>query len=179
MSASRKPKCKGEFVNGFVAAVVEISPAFERQILDILAENGIEDPAPQDTYPVDDVISSVSQLAEDVGPKTTSRIAVHQIRIPEWPEQIDTVEKALFAIDDMYQDAYVDFNRKYLGAFRFEKTGTSEGRGAVTDGFPYPESFAEGIFKGSLTKFAADNSLPTVSEADPKADEKAAYELRW
>ena len=179
MSASRKPKCKGEFVNGFVAAVVEISPAFEQQILDILAENGIENPAPQETYPANDVISSISQLAEDVGPKTTSRIAVHQIRIPEWPREIDTVEKALFSIDDMYQDAYVDFNRRYMGEFRFEKTGNSEGRGAVTEEFPYPESFAEGIFKGSLTKFASQNSLPTVSETDTKTDEKAAYELRW
>ena len=179
MNTITEPMCRGEFVDGFIQAVVEISPAFERKIRDVLAENGIEEPRAGETYPADYVIDSINQLAEDVGPKTTTRIAVNQIRIPDWPEGIDDVEQALDASDDMYRGAYIDFDRDRLGAFRFEKTGAGRGRGAVTEDFPYPEAFAEGIFEGTLKEFTSESSLPTVSETETRADEKAAFELRW
>lgn len=173
------PRTKGQFVVGFVTAVSEISAAFENQIQNILAENGIEDPQLEETYPMDAVVSSINQMAENVGPKMTHRIGVYQVTIPEWPDEVDTVEKGCAACDDMYRDAYENFDPDELGQFRFEKTGEKEGRAAVTEEFPYPPAFASGIYDGVLQEFTPDGTLTDIEETDPADDEKAAFELRW
>lgn len=174
-----KPRTKGQFVVGFIASVSEISNAFENQIRNILAENGIEDPKPDETYPMDAVVSSINQMAEDVGPKMTHRIGVHQVTIPDWPEGVNTVEDGFKVNNEMYSDAYVNFSEDELGKFRFTKTGDREGRAAVTEEFPYPAAFASGIFEGILEDLTSDDAVTNLTEIEAKSDEKVAYEVLW
>lgn len=178
-SPGNKPKTKGQFVVGFITGVSEISEAFGNQMRNILAENGIDDPEPDESYPMDAVVSSIKQMAENIGPKMTHRVGIYQVTIPDWPEEVDTVEKGFEAMNDMYRGAYENFSTNELGKFRFDKTGEKEGRAAVTEEFPYPPAFASGIFEGILKEFGPEQLVPDISETDPDGDEKAAYELRW
>lgn len=178
-SSGNEPRTKGQFVVGFIGAVSEISETFGNQMRNTLEENGIEDPTQDETYSMDAVVSAINQMADDVGSRTTHQIGIHQVTIPEWPAEVDTVEKGFEALNDMYRGAYENFSEDELGKFEFEKTGDKEGRAAVTANFPYPEAFASGIFEGVLDEFGPENALTNQTEVDAESDEKVAYELRW
>lgn len=170
---------KGTFVVGFLTAVGDISQAFEPKLTKILAENGIENPREDETYPAGAVIASINQLAEDIGPNTTHQIGVKQVTVPEWPPDINSIEDGMAALNDMYDEAYVNPDEALLGRFHYEQTGDSSGRGAVTKNFPYPPAFARGIFEGIIKELGPSNAFPRISETEPRADEKAAFELHW
>ena len=178
-SQKRAPKTKGQFVVGFVTAIEEISAAFEAKVRNILAENGIEDLKPDEHYPVEAVAQSINQMAEDVGPKTIHKIGIFQVTIPDWPDDIDTVEAGFEAINDMYSGAYINYREEDLGRFRFEKTDERQGRASVTSEFPYHPAFASGIFEGIIQDLGPEPAFPRLSETEPRSDEKAAYELQW
>jgi len=173
-----KPRTKGDFVVGFIEIVEEISPVFGKKAREILEENGIEDPDPSETYPMDAVVSFINQVSDEVGDKTTKKIGVHQVTIPEWPDHVETVEDGFDEIQNMYVGAYENFSVEELGEFTFEKTDTREGRAAATEEFPYPPSFAQGIFEGIIQDIT-DNSGGRVTETDTKSGERAAYEVSW
>lgn len=178
-SSGNEPRTKGQFVVGFIGAVSEISETFGKQMRNTLEANGIEDPQQNETYSMNGVVSAINQMADDVGSRTTHQIGIHQVAIPEWPPEVDTVEKGFEAMNDMYRGAYENFDEDALGKFRFEKTGDKEARAAVTEEFPYPTAFASGLFEGVLNEFGPANALTDLSEIDAESDEKVAYELRW
>jgi hypothetical protein len=178
-NSQSEPRTKGNFVVGFITCVSEVSPVFGGKLRKILENNGIEEPQEGESYSMDAVVASINQVSEEVGEQTTHQIGIHQVTIPEWPEEVDTVEKGFQALQEMYVGAYENFNPELLGKFTFEKTGERQGRAAVTAEFPYPSSFASGIFEGTIKEFSARDARPELSETNAKPGEKVAYELNW
>lgn len=173
-----KPRTKGDFVVGFIECVEEISSVFGKKTEEILAANGIKNPEPGETYPMDDVVSSINQIADEVGENTIHQIGIYQVTIPDWPEHVETIEDGFEAIQDMYVGAYEDFSVEKLGKFEFQKTGNREGRAAVTEQFPYPSSFARGVCEGVIQDLTGDSG-GVITETDAQSGEKAAYEINW
>ena len=179
LNSAGEPRTKGTFVLGFINCVSEVSPVFGGKLRKILEKNGIEEPKEGESYPMDAVVASIRQVSEEVGEKTTHQIGIHQVTIPDWPEDVDTVEKGFQALQEMYIGAYENFDSGKLGEFTFEKTGERQGRAAVTSEFPYHSSFASGIFEGTTKEFSSKDARPELSEVEPKPGEKVAYELSW
>lgn len=175
---SSEMKARGEFILGFVQSITDLMSAFEGKAHRILEENGIEDPEPGEEYEAQKAIAALNQMVDNFGEKTTQKLGADQVTIAQWPDHVETVSDAFAANNDIYYSAYVDPNEEQLGKFRFEKTGDGEGRAAVTAEFPYPVVFAKGICEGLIEQFG-DSPRVRITETDPQADEKAAFELEW
>ncbi len=127
----------------------------------ILAAHRIEDPQPGRWYRQQDWLEAFREIAEILGPNTLYQIGM---KIPEqakFPPAIDTVEKALGAINQAYQ---MNHRGGEIGSYEFHPTGAGAGRVVCRN--PYPSDFDRGIIHAMASRFAA-NRLQVRVELDP------------
>ena len=77
-----------------ILAMVEGLGAFKSMALEILAQNGIQDPQRDGWYLQQSWLNAFKAIAEKIGPNTLYNIGT---KIPEnakWPPDVDTIDKA-------------------------------------------------------------------------------------
>lgn len=156
-------------VNGeTVYSVVAGMGAFKVRALEILAQNGIENPKPGRWYSQQAWLNAFKEISTSIGPNTLYSIG---LKIPEnakFPPQINSLADALRAIDVAYHmnhringnvlfDPQTGIMREGIGHYLFEKTGEREAK--ITCINPYPCDFDRGIIEGMAKRFKPADSL--------------------
>lgn len=179
MNTTTSGRLEGKFVVAYTEGVAEISSAFQYKALDLLEENGIPEPRPDEQYPIEAFVDALASMADSVGPATTCKVGSSMTQHVEWPSDVESVEAGFETLSGMHRRVHGNADEDEIGRYEFERTGDGEGRAAVSSNYPYPEPFARGVIEGTLDEFTPDASLVRVVETDARGDEKCAYELYW
>jgi hypothetical protein len=172
---------EGVEVNGeTVYAIVDGMGAFKSKALDILARNGIRDPKAGNWYLQQSWLDSFKEIAETLGDNTLLAIGR---KIPEnakFPPQINTIEKALLAIDVAY---HINHRKGEIGHYHFSSTGPKSAKLVCRN--PYPCAFDRGIIEAMAKRFKPkDSMLATVKHDDScpcrkKGADSCTYTVAW
>ena len=153
--------------------------------LEILAQNGIQDPQRDGWYLQQSWLNAFKAIAEKIGPNTLYNIGT---KIPEnakWPPHVDTIDKALASIDIAYHmnhqiENEVLFNpnngqmKEGIGHYGFELLNENKAK-MVCDN-PYPCDFDRGIITNTAVIFnKSGNQYPRVLHDDSGSCRKKGH----
>jgi hypothetical protein len=167
-------------VNGeTVLSIVDGMGAFSELGRQILKDCGIDKPAPGRWYRQQSWLDAFRLIAESVGPRTLFNIGA---KIPQnaiFPPQIDSIDKALAAIDVAY---HMNHRGGDIGAYRY-LPATARGAMMVCD-TPYPCDFDQGIIDAMAQRFKPPKAIARVQHDNHKACRKTGakactYHVSW
>ncbi|MFC7029144.1 hypothetical protein ACFQH8_20255 [Halomicroarcula sp. GCM10025710] len=143
-----------------------------------LAEEGIDDPAPDQWYSQQAWLNAFEGMAADLEPHVLDRIGEQIPSVAEWPNDIETVPDALRSINDAYQRNH---RGGEIGSYQFERLG--EQTGAVTCHNPYPCPFDRGLIRGVAQKYAHLDAFVFLEETGATCrrdgDDSCRYTVHW
>jgi hypothetical protein len=177
-----------------VLAVVEGMGVFKARALKILAEHGISDPRPGEWYPLQPYLDAFRVIAETIGPVTLCAIGRRTPECAIFPAAIDSVEKALAAIDTAYHMNHRLAGRvmhnprtgkitEGIGHYRYARLGERKVR--MTCDNPYPCDLDRGIIEALAMRYKpADSLFVTVTHDDSapcrkRGGESCTYYVEW
>jgi len=178
--AQFKALSPGVEVNGqTVLSIVDGMGAFKDAALAILKKSGIENPQPDHFYPQQAWLTAFKEIAEKFGPSTLTMIGK---KIPEnaiFPPEINTIEKALSAIDMAY---HMNHRGGEIGHYRYQSSGEKSARLVCNN--PYPCDFDRGIIMAMSRRFAPAGKTPKIVHDDSQPCRKngadsCTYLVSW
>lgn len=159
-------------------ALVRFSDTYQDRAREALAENGIEDPAPDEWYPQQAWLDTFRAIADDLEPHLLDRLGEQIPPIVDWPSGISGVESGLKAIDDAFQRNHRGGD---IGYYRVE--GSDEQTGSVIARNPYPCLFDRGLVRAVARKYAPVEAFVFVEEAGDTCrragDNACTYTVYW
>jgi hypothetical protein len=145
-------------VNGqTVLAVVMGMHPFENKALKILAENGIDNPAPDKWYSQQSWLNAFQNIAGEIGSYALYCIGTKIPETAQFPADIDSLTKALAAVDIAY---HMNHRGGDIGHYHFHQP--LDGPMSFTCTNPYPCEFDRGIIEGIARRFAPDGHHITI-----------------
>lgn len=152
----------GVEVNGqTVLTIVKGMEHFEKKALQILADNGIENPRSGEWYCQQSWLDAFKQISETIGPYALYCIGTKIPENAQFPPDIDSFEKALEAIDIAY---HMNHRGGEIGNYNFHKS--PDGSLHFTCNNPYPCEFDRGIIERMAKKFTNDRRHIVVKHDD-------------
>jgi len=167
-------------VNGeTVLSVVDGMGAMKHMVTSILEEAGIRNPKPGQWYKQQSWLDAFKKISGSVGPNTLSQIGQ---KIPEnakFPPDINTIEKALGAIDVAY---HMNHRGGEIGHYSFKPEGPNQVTLECAN--PYPCDFDRGIITAMARRFAPAGNAVKVTHDDAKpcrkkGAESCTYHVSW
>lgn len=157
-----QPFAKDVEVNGqTVLAVVKGMHPFEDKALAILAENGIHTPQAGQWYSQLSWLNAFKKIAEEIGPYALYCIGTKIPETAQFPDDIDSLAKALESIDVAY---HMNHRGGDIGHYHFHQP--PDGPMSFTCINPYPCEFDRGIIEGIARQFTPAGLHITVKHAD-------------
>lgn len=178
--ATFKAFASSVIVNGeTVLSVVDGLEAYKTRALKLLENNGIKDPRPGQWYRQQDWLNAFKEISETIGLKT---LAIIGGKIPEnakFPPEIDSIEKALAAIDVAY---HMNHKGGEIGHYTFTSTGPNSA--ILVCNNPYHCEFDRGIIEAMARRFQPKGISPKVVHDDTcecrqKGGESCTYKVSW
>jgi hypothetical protein len=168
--------------------------SFKETALRILADNGIDQPRPGQWYSQQAWLDSFQTISNRIGPATLFVIGQKIPENAQFPPSLDTIEKALPAIDVAYHMNHrlrgeTLFNpgtgqmKEGIGHYTFTKTGPS--RGEMVCDNPYPCEFDKGIIDAMVRRFKPSGSIVAEVIHDDRAPcrkkgaDSCTYAISW
>lgn len=182
-------------VNGeTVLSIVDGMGAFKERTYKFLADNGIQNPEPGKWYSQQAWLNAFKTIVEATGEFTLFNIGKKIPENAQFPPEINTIDKALSAIDVAYHmnhrvNGQVMFDPasgkmlEGIGHYGFQKSGEREIRMVCEN--PYPSDFDRGIIEAMAHKFKpADAGIIIVKlvESEPtrkKGANSCTYSVKW
>lgn len=182
-------------VNGeTVFAIVDGIGALKNQALKFLQDNGIINPQPGQWYSQQSWLNAFKSIAESTGVFTLFNIGKKIPENAQFPPEINTIEKALGAIDIAYHmnhriNGEILFNpqtgvmKEGIGHYKSEKISDKQIKMVCNN--PYPCDFDRGIIESMATKFKPDGaSIVMVKHDDTcpcrkKGADSCTYIVSW
>jgi hypothetical protein len=167
-------------VNGeTVLSIVEGMGSMKSMAVQILADAGIRDPRPGQWFKQQAWLDAFRKISESIGANTLSQIGQ---KIPEnakFPPEIDTIEKALSAIDVAY---HMNHRGGEIGHYNCKAGGA--GTATMECVNPYPCDFDRGIIVAMARRFAPGGSKARVTHDDAapcrkKGAESCTFQVAW
>jgi hypothetical protein len=165
-----KALAPGIEVNGqTVYSVVDGLGIHKKQAYEILSQNGIDDPQPDEWYSQQAWLDSFYEIALILEPEALFKIGRQIPEDADWPAQIKTIEDALASINVAYH-----MNHRLKGEILFDPRTGAMKEGIGHYGFelisprcarmvclnPYPCEFDQGIIDATAHKFRPAGSGP-------------------
>ncbi len=167
-------------VNGeTVYAIVDGMGVFKSQALQFLKEEGIVDPKPGQWYSQQAWLNAFRKISEKTGANALRNIGRKIPENAQFPPQIDSIDKALGAIDMAY---HMNHRGGEIGHYNFKLVG--DGKAAMVCNNPYPDEFDFGLIEamanrfkpaGKAVKMIIDQKRPTRTGG---AD-STTYLIKW
>lgn len=161
--------------------------------LQILEENGLKDIKPEAWYPQQAWLNAFKQIADRVGINTLVKIGASIPDNAKFPPEIDTIFKALSAIDVAYH-----LNHRLKGQVLFDPATGKMGEGIghyhyqqlnehsvlITCDNPYPCDFDRGIIEQMAKRFKPTGAIIKLDHDESvscrkKGDEACRYTVSW
>lgn len=171
---------QGVEVNGeTVLAIVDGMGSFKDMAVKVLTDCGIPNPKPGQWYPQQAWLDAFKKIADTIGSNTLYSIGK---KIPEnakFPPQINSIDKALSAIDVAY---HMNHRGGEIGSYTCQKAGERAIKMVCPN--PYPCDFDRGIIEAMALKFKPEKSVLIVRHDDSAACRKkgansCTYNVTW
>lgn len=168
-----------EVMGEVVLSFVEVMGAFKRLAENILKENHIVDPKPGHWYSQQSWLDSFKSISEKIGPNTVFLLARQIPTSAEIDETIDSLEKALFGLDEAYRNSH---RGGEAGHYTFVKTGRRTGQMHTLN--PYPCEFDRGLLDALTRRFEPTNPYLDVFHHDNapckgRGADSCTYTITW
>lgn len=168
-----------EVMGSVVVSFVEVMGAFKSLAEGILQDNGIPNPVPGNWYSQQAWLNSFRTITEQIGPNTVFLLARQIPTGAEIAPEIDTIEKALFSLDNAYR---VSHRGGEAGHYIFVKTGNTTGQMHTLN--PYPCDFDRGILDALTKRFEPSNPYLDIVHHDnapckKKGADSCTYSITW
>lgn len=139
-------------VNGeTVLTTINSFPEFMRSIAEkILEEKGIKDPKPGEWYSQKAWLDSFKEIAEKFGSNTLFEIGKSIPSNAKFPPEIDSIDKALGAIDIAY---HMNHRNGDIGFYKLVSFNAASKKIIMQCKNPYPCDFDRGIIIAMARKF--------------------------
>lgn len=150
--------------------------------LEILAKHGIIEPRGDAWYPQKAWLDAFQEIAEEIGNHTLFSIGKAIPEHAELPPQIDTLEKALMAIDMGY---HLNHRGGEIGHYTLTSFDPESQTAVMVCNNPYPSEFDRGIITAFLRRFRPADSLKSDVILDYnqptrlKGADSCTYKLAW
>ena len=182
-------------VNGqTVLSIANGMGSMKQMGLKILANNNINEPHPEKWYPQQDWLNAFKQISKEIGNYTLFEIGKSIPENAEFPPHIDSIEKALAAIDIAYHmnhrlhgktlfDPATGKLEEGLGHYSF--TQISDKKVEILCDNPYPCDFDRGIIEAMARRFKPEDSRVVNIEHDSvkscrnNGDNTCSYIITW
>jgi hypothetical protein len=168
----------GQTVLAVVAGAAAVSERFEDSARRILAQNGIDDPQPDEWYPQSAWLAAFEAIANDIGDSTLRNIGMTIPANAEWPPDVDSVAGGLESINRAY---HMNHRGGDIGHYRCESV--ENGEATVVCENPYPCSFDQGIVEAVVDEFNPDSSYIRVEETSEQCrddgSKRCQYRVSW
>jgi hypothetical protein len=185
---------KKVMVNGqTILSVIKGMKGFEASATKILAEKGINDPAPNQWYPQQAWLDAFKVIVEKIGPKTLNSIGQMIPENADWPPQVNSIETALASIDIAYHmnhslagkplfDPASGRMSEGIGHYSFKKISANEVQVICKN--PYPCEFDKGLIRAAASKFKPGGAKlefleHTSSGCRNTGGEHCTYIVKW
>jgi hypothetical protein len=174
--AEFKALAQGVEVNGqTVLTVVDGMNVMRTQAYEILKKHGINNPQPKSWYPQQAWLDAFKEIAQRVGRSTLFQIGTKIPDNADFPSNIDTLDKALAAIDIAYH-----FNHRggEIGHYQYIKTGEYTAKMFCNN--PYPCEFDRGIISAMAQRFKpADVAITIIHDETSPCRKKGAEDCTY
>jgi len=160
----------------YIVAAESVSEMFGKQTGRKLAQNGIEDPEPDEWYPLSGALQILYDMREEYGGGTVQTMGRKIPEYVEFPPGLDSVEEALRGIDAAYHQNH---RGGEIGSYEFRKEGRGEATAVCEN--PYPCDLDQGLIRGVAGKFA-DSAVHVEEVGDGcRADgaPRCEYRVEW
>ncbi|HPA73676.1 MAG TPA: hypothetical protein PKY31_15510 [Spirochaetota bacterium] len=182
-------------VNGeTVLSIVDGMGAFKDRAYKFLADNGIQNPEPGKWYPQQSWLNAFKAITQATGDFTLFNIGKKIPENAQFPPEINTMDKALAAIDVAYHmnhrvNGQIMFDPgtgkmlEGIGHYKFHRAGDREIRMVCEN--PYPSDFDRGIIEAMAQKFkpaGAGVVIVRLDESQPtrkKGANSCTYTVKW
>jgi hypothetical protein len=168
-------------VNGeTVLSVVDGMGAYKTKALQILKDNGIDNPRPGQWYSQQNWLNAFKTIAQSIGTSTLLQIGKSIPENAKFPPEIDNIHKALAAIDVAY---HMNHRNGEIGNYKYEKINDKSVKIICKN--PYPTDFDKGIIESMAKKFKPQGTLfvkVTVDATQPQRNqggESDTYIITW
>lgn len=173
----------GVEVNGqTVLAFANALPMFRDDMINILAQYGIQDPKEGEWYAQADWLNAFKEIGEEYGANTLFAIGKAIPENADFPPDIDTLEKALGAIDVAY---HMNHRNGEIGYYKLAKFNEEDKLAVVECRNPYPSNFDRGIITTMARKFKPPHILMIAVELDTSKPSRldgadlCTYRISW
>ena len=168
-----------EVLGEVVLSLVNVMGAFKGISLEILRDNGIEDPKPDDWYPQQAWLDSFKVIAEKIGPNTLYQVGRQIPAQYNFPSGMHTLDSVMTDLDEAYRQAH---RGGEVGHYHWQVLGLSLGQ--MTCDNPYPCEFDRGIISALAHRFEPAGSLVDIRhEEDAPCKKQGAdtctYTVSW
>jgi len=173
----RRVEVNGETIRAFIDGM----GAFKRKGSELLAAHGIADPQPGRWYLQQSWLDAFKEIADTVGIQTLYAIGQKIPEDAQLPPQIDSLNKALPAIDVAY---HMNHRGGEIGHYQVAEKAAKSFKLVCTN--PYPCDFDRGIIAAFCQRFRPDGSQTNArvvhDDAAPcrkKGAESCTYLVTW
>lgn len=168
-----------EVLGDVVLSFVEVMGAFKRLAQGILEDNGIRNPEAGRWYSQQAWLNSFKSISENIGPNTVFLLARQIPTSADIDAEIDTLEKALFSLDEAYRKCH---RGGEAGHYIFVKTGERTGQMHTLN--PYPCDFDRGLLDALSRRFEPANPYLDIVHHDSaqckgRGADSCTYTITW
>jgi hypothetical protein len=182
-------------VNGqTVLSIVDGLGIHVKQAYEILSQNGINDPQPDQWYSQQSWLDAFREIALKLGPELLFKIGRQIPGDADWPSRIKTMEDALASIDVAYHMNHrlkgeILYNSRSgkmqegIGHYRYEPAGPRSARMVCLN--PYPCEFDRGIIEATMLRYKDQGAgdISVIHEAPgpcrDQGGESCSYLVKW
>lgn len=170
-------------VNGQTIMSVVNAMEFGRETrLSILKKHGLENIDPEKWYDQQKWLDAFKEIYNIIGENTLYIIGKAIPANAKFPPEIDSLEKALNAIDMAY---HMNHTKGEIGSYKVTEFDASKKQAVMVCDNPYPSDFDRGIITTMLVRFKPKGStkysvtLDTTKETRLKGANSCTYIINW
>jgi len=139
-----------------ILSIVTAVPSGQEERKQILAKNGIASIQTDKWYSQEAYLNAFKEIADSIGPSTLFAIGKAVPENAKFPPQIDSLEKALNAVDMAYK---MNHKGGDIGFYKVTSFDDKQRTATVECKNPYPSEFDRGLFTTMLRRFKPVNSI--------------------
>ena len=178
MSYDRTAVVTGRYLIAFVKSTGQVSEVFEQRTRSLF-EDELGQLDPEAWYSLETVAELYEGVRDDVGPRTMRQGGVATGEA--LPFDTDTnIAAATDQLNEEHKRSFRESTEEHpAGRYLYESTGDRSARVGVSEAYPFPESFVEGVFEAFIRRHGPVDASPNLQSTTAGPEERFVWTVRY